>query len=93
MVSQSSLVTAERLDEAVLTIGEVARHAGIRPSAVRYYESRGIIPPAVRLKNGYRVYSSDSIKLLLLAVRARSLGITLKEIKSIVDLILAGKDP
>jgi DNA-binding transcriptional MerR regulator len=77
----------------MLTIGEVAKRVGIRASAVRYYESRGIIPQAVRLENGYRVYSPESIKLLLFAVRARSVGITLKEIKSILDLILAGKNP
>ena len=76
-----------------MTIGDVAKRVGIRPSAVRYYENRGIIPRAVRSENGYRAYSNKSVKLLTLAVHARSLGITLKEIKSIVDLILANQSP
>ncbi len=49
-----------------LTIGEVARQAGIRPSALRYYESIGLLPapqapqrpPALRLKHGAAVDSA-----------------------------------
>jgi DNA-binding transcriptional MerR regulator len=77
----------------MLTIGEVARRASIRTSTVRYYEKRGIIPRAARLENGYRTYSNKSVKLLIFAVHARSLGITLKEIKSIVDLLLTNQSP
>ena len=77
----------------MLTIGEVAKSVGLRASAVRYYEKCGIIPRTVRLKNGYRAYSNKSVKLLRLAVHARSLGITLKEIRSIVDLLLAKQAP
>jgi len=76
-----------------MTIGDVAKRAGIRSSAVRYYEKRGIIPRAVRSENGYRTYSNKSVKLLIFAVHARSLGITLKEIKSIVDLLLTNQSP
>ena len=77
----------------MLTIGEVARRVGIRTSAVRYYEKRGIIPRPTRLENGYRSYSNKSVKLLVFAAHARSLGITLTEIKSVVDLILANQSP
>ena len=77
----------------MFTIGEVAQRVGVRSSTVRYYERRGILPPAVRRKNGYRSYPDKSIKLLLFTTRARSLGITLKEIKFLLNLILAGQKP
>ena len=77
----------------MLTIGEVAQRVGVRSSTVRYYERRRIIPPAYRRQNGYRSYDDKSIKLLLFTMRARSLGITLKEIKSILDLIFTGQEP
>jgi DNA-binding transcriptional MerR regulator len=77
----------------MFTIGEVAQRVGVRSSTVRYYERRGILPPAVRRKNGYRSYTDKRINLLLFTTRARSLGITLKEIKFLLNLILAGQKP
>jgi len=62
------------------TVGEVARRVGVRSSAVRR-------------QNGYRSYNDNSIKLLLFTMRARSLGITFKEIKFLLNLILSGKKP
>lgn len=77
----------------MLTIGRVARSAGIRPSAIRYYERRGIVKPAVRGTNGYRFYGSDAVNVLLFVKRARALGMTLKEIKSLLNLAAQGKQP
>jgi DNA-binding transcriptional MerR regulator len=67
-------------------IGEVARSVGMRASAIRYYESRGIIRPAVRSLNGYRFYRAEAVDLLEFVKRAQSLGLTLKEIKSLLEL-------
>ena len=77
----------------MLTIGNVARRVGVRPSALRYYETRGILPPADRRPNGYRIYSDDAVKLLLFVRRAQSLGITLKEIKPLLNLASHGQQP
>src|SRR5213593_3585366 len=77
----------------MLTIGKVARRVGIRPSTIRYYERRGILQPTVREANGYRTYSHDAVKLLLFVRRAQSLGITLKEIKPLLDLASQGLRP
>jgi len=77
----------------MFTIGEVAQRVGVRSSAVRYYERQGILPPAVRRQNGYRSYDDNSIRLALFTRRARSLGITLKEIKFLLNLIFAGQKP
>jgi DNA-binding transcriptional MerR regulator len=77
----------------MLTIGNVARRVGVRPSAVRYYEAQGILRPAARQANGYRIYSNDAVKLLLFIKRAQSLGITLKEIKPLLNLASQGQQP
>ena len=77
----------------MLTIGRVARSVGVRASAIRYYETQGILRPALRAANGYRFYSDDAIKLLLFVKRAQSLGITLKEIKPLLNLASRGQQP
>ena len=77
----------------MLTIGNVARRIGIRPSAIRYYETRGIVQPAARGANGYRIYNSDAIRMLLFVKRAQTLGITLKEIRPLLDLSSQGRRP
>lgn len=77
----------------MFTIGRIARRVGIRPSAIRYYERQGILQPTVRGANGYRTYSDDAVKVLLFVKRAQSLGITLKEIKPLLNLATQGQQP
>ena len=77
----------------MLTIGKVARRVGIQPSAIRYYERRGILQPTVRGANGYRVYTDEAVKLLRFVKRAQSLGITLKEIMPLLNLVIQGQQP
>jgi DNA-binding transcriptional MerR regulator len=77
----------------MLTIGKVARHVGIQPSAIRYYERQGMVQPTVRGANGYRRYSEDAVKLLLFVKRAQSLGITLIVIKPLLNLVSQGQQP
>ena len=70
----------------MLTIGAVARRAGVRTSAIRYYETQGILQPAHRLPNGYRVYGEDAVSSLQFVRRAQTLGITLAEVKQLLRL-------
>jgi len=77
----------------MLTIGRAAQKVGVRPSALRYYEAQGIVRPAARRPNGYRIYTDDAVNLLLFVRRARALGITLREIKPLVHLALQGQRP
>lgn len=67
-----------------LLIGEFARQAGIRPSAVRYYESMGLLPPP-RRRGRWRVYGSSATRRLNMVVVARKLGF------SIAELVLLAK--
>ena len=77
----------------MFTIGNVARRAGVRNSAVRYYEARGLLKPAARLPNGYRIYDEDAVSLLNFVRRAQTLGITLKEVRRLLELSRRGQRP
>ena len=58
-----------------MKIAELARRAGIAPSAVRWYETEGVIPPASREENGYREYAEPDLARLRLVVSLRRLGL------------------
>jgi MerR family redox-sensitive transcriptional activator SoxR len=65
---------------AQLTISEVARQIRLRPSAIRYYERIGLLPPTERL-SGQRRYDPTVLYRLAIIQRARQLGFTLSEIR------------
>ena len=77
---------------AQLTISEVARTFGLRPSAIRYYEQIGILPPALR-KSGQRRYDTSVLRRLAVIQRARAVGFTLDEIKELFFGFRAGTPP
>jgi MerR family copper efflux transcriptional regulator len=52
-----------------------------------------MVQPALRGPNGYRTYSDEAVKLLLFVKRAQSLGITLREIKPLLNLASQGQQP
>lgn len=67
---------------AQLTISQVARQIRIQPSAIRYYERIGLLPPAERL-SGQRRYDPSVLYRLAIIQRARQLGFTLTEIRQL----------
>jgi arsenate reductase len=58
-----------------MRVSELARRAGIAPSAVRFYEQLGVLPAAPRLANGYREYADEALSHLRLVVALRRLGL------------------
>lgn len=58
-----------------MRIAELARRAGIAPSAVRWYEQAGVLPSPARLDNGYREYGEADLARLRLVVSLRRLGL------------------
>jgi len=75
-----------------LTVGAVAKRLGIRPSAVRFYERRGLVA-SQRLANGYRVYDQDTVGVLHFINRAKALGFSLEEVREILTLRRGGNEP
>lgn len=69
-----------------LTIGPVARRAGVGVETVRFYERQGLIEQPPRRSSGYREYDEDVVSHLAFIRRAKDLGFTLKEIKELLSL-------
>ena len=65
-----------------LSISQVARTVGIRPSAIRYYEQIGILPPAKRAR-GQRRYDPTIVSRLMVIHHARQNGFALDEIREL----------
>ena len=65
-----------------VSISEAARTVGIRPSAIRYYEQIGILPPVKRIR-GQRRYDPTTVSHLVLIHHARQNGFTLDEIREL----------
>ena len=68
----------------MLTIGEVARLAGVRASAIRYYEARGVLPMAERV-GGQRRYDEDTVERLGFVDVAQQAGFSLDEIRDLLE--------
>jgi MerR family transcriptional regulator, redox-sensitive transcriptional activator SoxR len=74
------------------TISEVAKQIGLRPSAIRYYEQIGILPPTHRV-SGQRRYDVTALHRLVVISRARQTGFTLAEIKQLFFGFRTGTPP
>ena len=69
-----------------LSIGELAGRAGVPIDTVRYYERNQLLAPAGRLASGYRRYGDAELKRLRFIRRAKALGFTLEDIRSLLSL-------
>ncbi len=68
-----------------LTIGKVAKCAGIGIETIRFYERKELIDPPPRSASGYRQYPETTIQRLRFIRRAKELGFSLKEIKELLE--------
>lgn len=75
--------------EIIFTIGEVADLLNITPKTIRYYHSIGLLDQPKRDVNNYRLYDFQQIEQLLQIMHLKHLGLSLKQIKTIVH----GKNP
>lgn len=72
-----------------MRIGEVAEAAGLRKSAIRYYEAIGLLPEPERV-SGQRIYARSILRRLSMIDVAQRAGLSLDEIRELLD---AGSDP
>jgi Hg(II)-responsive transcriptional regulator len=72
-----------------LTIGRLARRAGVNVETVRYYERRGLLPEPPRTEAGYRQYGPQALRRIRFIKRAQALGFTLEEIGDLLELRVA----
>jgi MerR family transcriptional regulator, copper efflux regulator len=70
-------------------IGEVARITGFPAKTLRYYEELGLVEPG-RSESGYRLYDREDVARLGFVGQAKQIGLTLGEIKELVELAAGG---
>ncbi|WP_204151993.1 heavy metal-responsive transcriptional regulator [Leptolyngbya sp. CCY15150] len=67
-------------------IGDVAQRLALNPQTLYFYERIGLIPAPQRTEAGYRLFSQQDVDRLAFITRAKSLGLSLDEIRSILAL-------
>ncbi len=76
-----------------LRIGDLASRIGVHPEAIRYYERRGLLPLPSRGPNGYRLYRPEDLERVEFIKRVQSLGLSLEEIREVMELKYGGNSP
>ena len=74
------MVEGQTGERCIMRIGELAERAAVSTSKIRFYEARGLLPPAARLANRYRDYDERALLTVRFIDRAQSLGFTLAEV-------------
>ncbi len=76
-----------------MKISEAARISGLEASAIRFYESDGVLPAPARSPSGYRSYQEEDVELMRFVRRLRALELPLQDIRQIVALRTRGEAP
>src|SRR5437588_11603688 len=80
----------EETERSEFSISDLAREFSITPRAIRFYEDQGLISPR---RNGQRrIYTPRDRTRLKLTLRGKRLGLTLSEIRELIDLYEPGRD-
>lgn len=69
-----------------MTIGQLATAAGLKPTALRYYEREGILRPSSRSTSGYRLYDAGAVEQLEFIRAAQAVGFSLQDIRTLLRL-------
>ena len=76
-----------------MRIGEVAEAAGVPSQTIRFYERKGLLPPAARGPNGYRDFDASALARLQFIRSGQAAGLALVEIASILEVRGEGAAP
>src|SRR5512147_2029950 len=82
-------IEKERAD-AVYSIGELAAEFDVTPRAIRFYETEGLLAP--RREGQRRIYTPRDRTRLKLTLRGKRLGLTLSEIRELIEMYEPGRD-
>jgi len=77
-------------DRTEYSIGDLAREFDVTPRAIRFYEDHGLLAP--RRAGQRRIYSPRDRTRLKLTLRGKRLGLTLSEIRELIDMYEPGRD-
>jgi len=73
-----------------LRVAALAGRAGVAASTVRFYERAGLLSPARRAENGYRVFDESALEELAFIQRAKAIGMSLEDIAGLVAVWPSG---
>jgi DNA-binding transcriptional MerR regulator len=77
-------------ERSEFSIGELATEFDVTPRAIRFYEDHGLLAP--RRAGQRRIYSPRDRTRLKLTLRGKRLGLTLAEIRELIDMYEPGRD-
>lgn len=80
-------------ESANMRIGQLAEATGTTTKTLRFYEESGLLPPAERLASGYRDYAEDAVGRVGFIHRGQAAGLTLAQIRQILDIRDGGHAP
>lgn len=73
------------MNSNLLTIGQLAKKAGVRTSSLRFYEAEGLLIPSTRTDAGYRLYPPEALQRIEMIHRAQRLGFSLADIRPLLE--------
>src|SRR2546425_7236758 len=76
-----------------IIIGTLSKHTGTNIETIRYYERIGLLPAPARSSGGYRLYGTGHLKRLAFVRRARTLGFSIDEVRTLLRLADERKRP
>lgn len=74
----------------LMTVGQLAKRTGLRPSALRFYEEQALLAPTAHSEGGYRLYDAAAEKTLRFILRAQRLGFALADIRGLLAVRASG---
>ncbi len=74
------------MNNGMMKIGELANATGLTTKTIRYYELNRLLEVPRRTDSGYRLYDSEDVERLEFIKKAKSLGLSLEEIRDILIL-------
>jgi MerR family copper efflux transcriptional regulator len=76
-----------------LSISALAKSAGVTSKTLRHWERVGLLPKASRTHTGYRIFGTEAGHYVEFILKAKSVGLTLSEMKRVLDFARQGKNP
>lgn len=89
----SKLKRSSTAEAGTLSIGEISKKTGIKIVTLRFYEAQGLIPRTSKKKSLHRRYGEGIVDTLKFITAARSVGLSLEEIKGLLEILRGFKLP
>jgi DNA-binding transcriptional MerR regulator len=79
--------------QQALCISELAKNAGVTSRTLRHWEVLGLLPKATRTHAGYGVFDPQVLHHISFVQKSKTVGLTLREIKRVLETVRRGKNP